>query len=97
MLFDLQKYHPKAWAAWLAFKDDFMRKSIMRSISRGIKDGYFRPEINPSIVATSRLEQVEMGFRDDLFPTDQFDFMEVQMQLLEVFIYGLLTDKGRKL
>lgn len=97
MLFDMQKYHPKAWGAWLSFKNDFMRMSIKRSLTRGIQDGYFRPEINSEILATSRLEQVEMGFRDDLFPTDQFDFMEVQIQLLEVFIYGLLTEKGRKL
>ncbi len=97
MLFDLQKYHPKAWGAWLTFKNDFMRKSIMRSLSRGMSEGYFRPDLHPEIIATSRLEQVEMGFRDDLFPTDQYDFMEVQMQLLEVFIYGLLTEKGRKL
>ncbi len=97
LLFDLQKYHPKAWAAWLSFKWDYMRMSIKRSIARGISEGYFRPEINADILATSRLEQVEMGFRDDLFPSDQFDFMEVQIQLLEVFIYGLLTEKGRKL
>ncbi len=97
MLFDLQKYHPKAWASWLSFKNEFMRKSIKRSIARGIDEGNFRPEIDPEILATSRLEQVEMGFRDDLFPRDKFDFMEVQIQLLEVFIYGLLTEKGRKL
>lgn len=97
LLFDLQKYHPKAWGAWLSFKNDFMRMSIKRSITRGISDGYFRPEINADILATSRLEQVEMGFREDLFPTDRYDFMEVQIQLLEVFIYGLLTEKGRKL
>ena len=77
LLFDLQKYHPKAWAAWLAFKNDFMRMSIERSISRGIQEGYFRSEINAAIIATSRLEQVEMGllFKLILVNTRYFSYL----------------------
>lgn len=34
---------------------------------------------------------------DQLFPVDKFNLTEVQMQILEHFIHGLLTDKGKKL
>jgi len=97
LLFDLQKYHHKAWNIWIEFKTKFIRESVVRNIKRGIEQGLFRPELNPDILAVVRIETVQLGFDDQLFPRDKFNLPEVQMQILEHFIHGLLTDKGRKL
>jgi len=97
LLFDLQKYHHKAWNIWIEFKTKFIRESVMRNIKRGIEQGLFRPELDPDILAVVRIETVQLGFDDQLFPREKFNLPEVQMQILEHFIHGLLTDKGRKL
>lgn len=97
MLFDLQKYHQKAWSVWLEFKNQFIRDSVTRNINQGIEQGLYRPEINPAILAVLRLETIQLGFDDQLFPRDKFDVTQVQLHILEHFIYGLLTEKGRKL
>jgi AcrR family transcriptional regulator len=97
LLFDLQKYHHKAWNIWIEFKTKFIRESVVRNIKRGIEQGLFRPELNPDILAVLRIETIQLGFDDQLFPRDKFNLPEVQMQILEHFIHGLLTDKGRKL
>jgi len=97
LLFDLQKYHQKAWSIWIEFKNKFIRESVVRNLNKGIEQGLIRPEINPEILAVVRIETVQMGFDDQLFPRDKFNLLEVQMHILEHFIHGLLSDKGKKL
>lgn len=97
VLFDLQKYHQKAWAAWQEYKRKVIKESVVRNLKQGIKDGYFRPDINPEILAVVRLETIQMGFDDQLFPRDKFNLAQVQLHILEHFIHGLLTEKGKKL
>lgn len=97
LLFDLQKYHPKAWSIWVNHKNKFIRESVVRNLKQGIEEGYFRPEINVNIIAAMRLELVEMAFNDQIFPSSKFKVAEVQMQIFDHFVYGLVTEKGRKL
>ena len=97
LLFDLQKYHPKAWSHWLDHKNRFIKESVARNLEQGIKEGYFRPEIDVEIIARMRLELVQLAFDDQLFPASQFKLTDVQMQIFDHFVFGLLTEKGRKL
>jgi TetR/AcrR family transcriptional regulator, cholesterol catabolism regulator len=94
MMFDLAKYHREAWQGWLSYKTKVIKQKVVNTLARGIREGYFRPDINIDVLATFRVEQVEMAFNDSIFPQDKFRFDEVQMQLFEHFIYGCLTRKG---
>jgi TetR/AcrR family transcriptional regulator, cholesterol catabolism regulator len=97
LLFDIEKFYPKAWEVYLDFKNKFVRQSIVKNIKLGIEEGYFRPDLSPEIITTLRLATVEATFDDRIFPKDKFNFVEVHTQLFEHFVYGLCTDKGRKL
>lgn len=97
LMFDLQKYHPRAWAEWMNHKNKFIRKSVERNLKQGIEEGYFRPEIDPAVISAVRLELVQVAFNEEIFPREQFRLQEVQMQIFDHFVYGLVTDKGRKL
>ena len=97
LLFDLQKYHPKAWSVWLNHKNKFIRESVVHNLKEGIAEGYFRPEMDPEIIAAVRLEMIQIAFNEELFPREKYRLPEVQMQIFDHFIFGLLTDKGRKL
>lgn len=97
LLFDLQKYHRKAWDLYLDYKTEFIKNSVVSNLDRGIKEGCYREELDAEVIATYRVEQVQMAFDDKIFPTKKFKFPQVQMQLFDHFIHGLLTDKGRKL
>lgn len=96
LMFDMQKYHPEAWKIWMDFKVNFVRNSIISNIVRGIEEGYFRPEINAEILATYRLEQVQMTLEQDFLPKGKYNLSQVQTELFEHFMYGLLTEKGRQ-
>ena len=95
ILFDLKRYHPKAWDIYIDFKENFFMGTVRKSLYRGIEEGYFRPEIDVEILAVLRLEQVQMSFDPRIFPRNQFDFKEVQMQFFDHFVNGIFTDKGR--
>lgn len=97
LLYDLQKYHPKAWREWLNHKNNTIRESVIRNLKQGMEEGYYRPELKPDIIAIMRLEQVETAFNEDIFPREKFRLAEVQMEIFEHFIFGIVTDKGRKL
>ena len=97
LLFDLQKYHPRAWSVWLDHKNNFIRESVIRNLEQGIEEGYFRSEIDKEVIATIRLEMVQLPFDDRIFPPSRFKLTEVQMQIFDHFVYGITTEKGRKL
>lgn len=97
LMFDLFKYHREAWQNWVAYKSNVVKQKIVDTLTRGIREGYFRTGLNVDILATFRVEQVEMAFNDSIFPRDKFRFEEVQMLLFDHFIYGCLTFEGMKL
>jgi hypothetical protein len=97
MLFDLQKFHPKAWNLYLDHKSNVITESVISNIKHGIQDGYFRCDLNPEIIANARVLLIEHAFNDQIFPRDKFNFVEVQTQIFELFVHGMCTDKGRKL
>lgn len=97
LLYDIQKFYPKAWERFNRFKMDYIRNQIESNLNRGIELGYYRSEINVQVLALLRMEEVQLGFDPTKFPRDQFDFRETQMQMLDHFINGIVTEEGRKL
>jgi AcrR family transcriptional regulator len=97
VLFDLQKFHPKAWEVWLDHKNRYIRESVVRNIRQGIEEGYYRSDVNAEVIAAIRIELISMGFDQNVFPQSTFNLAEVQTQIFDHFVYGLCTDKGKKL
>lgn len=94
---ELQKFYPEAWKLYEGFKHDVMKASIVGVINRGKKEGYFREEIIPELIATMRIEQVQTFFMRNLYTKDNFSLTEVQMHLFDHFIHGLFTIEGHQL
>ncbi|MEP2023505.1 MAG: TetR/AcrR family transcriptional regulator [Reichenbachiella sp.] len=97
MLFDIQKFHPNAWALWLEYKSVFIKNTILDVIAKGKSEGYFRQKLDAEIISTFRVESIELSFDDKIFPRDKFEFTDVQMALFDHFVHGLMTVKGQEL
>lgn len=97
VIHDMQKYHPDAWKQFQNFKADVLIRTLEELLTKGMKQGYIRPEIDVKIIARMRVNQVEMGFNTNLFPIAEFSTWKVQYQFLEHFNYGICTLKGYKL
>ena len=97
LLFDLKKYHAKAWHGWQEHKNKDIRESVVRNLKQGMEEGLYRSNLNADILATLRIESIEWLFDGQIPFTEKVKMSDVQMQMLDHFMYGLLTDKGRKL
>jgi len=97
LMHDMQKYHPEAWDQFQQFKAGVMIGMLEELLTKGIEQGYIRPDINVKILARMRVNQVEMGFNSNIFPISEFSPWSVQFQLMEHFNYGICTLEGYKL
>ena len=97
LLYDLKRYYPNSWKHWTDFKNDFVFSSIVKNMKKGIEAGHFRSNLNTRIMAVLRVLEIETLFDVETFPPSQFDYRDVQLQLLDHFVFGITTEKGRKL
>ncbi len=97
LIYDLKKYHREAWEIFLVFKNEFIQGMVFNNIVRGMKEGYYRLEIDPKILSSFRVEQVQMVLDAQIFPPDQFSIVDVQLQLFDHFVHGLLSKEGKNL
>ncbi|MBX7108975.1 MAG: TetR/AcrR family transcriptional regulator [Chitinophagales bacterium] len=97
LIYDLQKYHPESWKEFNAFRERHLLGTVEANLKKGIKQGLYRSDINIKIIARLRVEEVQMGLNPALFSPSKFNLHDVQLALLEHFLFGILTMQGIRL
>ena len=97
LFYELQKYYPKTWKLFTDFKEGFILNLVEKSLEKGKKEGYVRPDVNVKILARLRMEEIEMAMSPSAFPPDKFKILDVQLTIVEHFLYGICTLRGHKL
>jgi len=94
---EIAKYYPEAFARIQNHKDEFMHQIIKTNLIKGIEQGVYRKEIDPEILSIYRLETSFVPFNPQLYPFSKFDIGKVTLQIIENFIYGVMSLKGIEL
>ena len=68
---DLKKYHPDLYEMTQDYKEKLFNKTLHDILSTGKVEGYIRKEINEEIITRLRIEMIESGFNQDVFPDDE--------------------------
>jgi TetR/AcrR family transcriptional regulator, cholesterol catabolism regulator len=97
VLYDLEKFHPAAFAQFLTHKYDFLYRIITQNLQRGIAEDLYRPDIDTDILVKARLEIMMLAFNQQVYPKKKYRLIEVETQLTVHFLYGVATSKGYKL
>lgn len=97
VIYDLEKFHFKAYQKFRAHKDKFLLKVIRDNLVWGIEEGLYRPEINVDVIAQFRLDSMMLGFNTNSFPQASFNLADVTREILTHYIYGIASAKGVKL
>ncbi|HRE52437.1 MAG TPA: TetR/AcrR family transcriptional regulator [Flavitalea sp.] len=97
MVFDLNRFHPKAYNLFLNYKNQFLYQMIKENLERGIREGLYRPEINVEIIVKLRLEGMLIAFNQDIFPPSKYNLAEIQQAVIEHFLFGVASLKGYRL
>ena len=93
-LTELAKYHIDAFEKIKKHKDEFMHGIIISNLKRGIEQGVYRKDMDPDILAAYRLETGFIAFNPTVFPLSKYDIGKVNVQIMEHFIYGVMSPKG---
>jgi AcrR family transcriptional regulator len=92
---DLQKYYPSALTDFSANKQEHI-SILLNNIKRGIKEGFYRKNLNVELVASLRMETM-FYFLSNNTAMQKFSFIEMQLQQVQLFLYGICTVKGHEL
>ena len=95
--YDLQRYYPECWNRFSEFKQTVILKSIMKSLNRGIEEGFFRDDFNVEIIARLRLMQIPNWMDTATFNNMQITMVELMENTTLHYLYGISTPKGYKL
>jgi AcrR family transcriptional regulator len=96
VILEVQKYFPEAWNLFESFKQETIQQDLIKVLERGKELGYFRPEIDSKVLARVRLTQVTSAFDPKNFAEPDYNLVEEQMIVLDHFLHGIFTEKGRQ-
>jgi AcrR family transcriptional regulator len=97
ILFDIERGHPQAFKKFKDFKYDFLFHLMKTNVKRGKEEGLYREDVNAEIICKARLELIMLAFNEEIFPKHQYSLVYIQQQLIEYFLYAMVTPKGYKL
>lgn len=93
-MMELEKYFPSAFDIIKNHKEDFFLSLIKQNLIKGMEQGVYRDNIDVDIISKFRLETIFIPFNLHIFPLAKFNSITVHSQLMEHFVYGLMTMKG---
>ncbi len=95
-MYDLQKYHPDGWKMFVDYKNTFIYSCILSNIEKGIKQGVYRDDFNPDIVAKFYSARTEIIVSQDVFPFPKYSVMDVYAEYLKYHVRAIASEKGIK-
>lgn len=96
-LLDIRKYYPSTWETYLHYKENILLNLYQANLSRGMKEGVYHTMFHPYIMSRLWLEEVEVIRDRTVFPNYRFDQEELKKSLQYHFLFGLVTESGKKL
>ena len=95
VIVEIQKYFPEAWKMFENFKKQEIMRDLIIVMEKGKRLGYFREEIDTAILARVRMDQITSAFDPVHFADPEYNFVEEQLVLMDHFLHGIFTEKGR--
>ena len=96
-LYDLQKYYPSSWKAFYSFHFEFIQTIIIDNISRGVKEGVYREDLNEELIAKLYAEITWKIVDEMSFPPSQFSREELFQNFVFYHMHGIVSENGKAL
>ena len=94
LLFEIQKYFPKGFQLFKEHGEMCIHKNLIADFHKGAQYGYFRNDIDFELLARLRMAEVNLAFNPDFYPNNKLSLYETQLTLMDIFMRGILTEKG---
>jgi TetR/AcrR family transcriptional regulator, cholesterol catabolism regulator len=97
VLYDLEKFHYRSFQRFKTYKDKFLAEIIKKNIEWGIRDELYRTDFTVDVLCKFRVESMMIPFNVAVFPPGRFKLAALSEEIIQHFVYGLVTIKGHKL
>ena len=94
IIYDMHKYHPKAFDKFQQYKDGYIFSMIRENMERGIQEGVYREDINLDILARYRLESIMLPFNPEFQNKLKQNLAQIEQEFIIHFLFGLASPKG---
>ncbi len=95
MLFQLRKYFPETFTYLEKIKKVEMMEATMENLESGMKQGFYRNDIDPETIAHLYLGHAYIMTNDEYFWSAE-NQVKLRRQALLYHLHGIVSDKGRK-
>lgn len=93
-MFEMQRFFPEAYKK---FREQLLERDVTMvrdNILQGIKEGFYREDLNAELLARFRIETGLMMLQPTLMVNERAELMSVALELGEHFMYGIMTPTG---
>lgn len=94
VLFDLNKYHPKAFRYVNERRDEILRGTMVDNIRRGQEEGLYRAEVNPEVASRFLISVSHEVQRMAENSSNQMSLSQLYLQSALYHIRAIATPKG---
>jgi len=96
IFFDLAKYHPSALKIMTSHKQEFIKGCVIDNLQRGIKQGYYRKNLDVEVLSTIYLAIMDHIMLGDLFSHHNTSLEHIYQIYFRYHLRGIASDKGNK-
>ena len=94
LLFEIQKFFPAAFEVFQQHGEKYINQNLIADFKKGAQFGYFRNDVDFELLARLRMAEVNLVFNPDFYPKNKLSLYETQLTLMDIFMRGILTEKG---
>lgn len=94
LLFEIQKFFPAAYRLFVNHHEKCVHSKLTADFKKGMQFGYFRDDVDVELLARLRMAEVGLVFNPEFYPNNKLSLFETQMLLMDIFMRGILTEKG---
>ncbi len=92
--YDLQKYYPIIFKSLFDYKRIYMFNSVKDNVIRGMKEGLYRAELKPELIAQIYVSRVEASLDADFLKDRDYTSTELFTEMFTYHIRGIASKKG---
>ena len=92
--YDLKKYYPEISKKVHDTQRKKMYKSIIENQKKGIKEGLFRKDLIPEIIANIQVTRMELITESDFKEMKQYTIKQILSEVFKYHLYGICSQKG---
>ncbi|MBX2928897.1 MAG: TetR/AcrR family transcriptional regulator [Saprospiraceae bacterium] len=95
-IFDMKKYYPEAWQVVERSQFEYVYNVVRANLERGKKEGLYRDDFDPDIIARLYVGSTAVLLDDQSFPTAEYHWSVLYREFIQYHLRGIVSPKGLK-